>query len=258
MSFHHLDQYASIPSPVTAAPPVARVLAMATVAVGAATLPRNAWHALGVLLVLVLVLAALARLPLHRLPARMAGPLAFVVLASVGLLVLVPGAPALHFGPVVVTREGLDRFAFVVGRAVVALGAAVVLVSTTSFPDLLHALRMLRLPQVVTSALGLAYRLLYVFVDEIERLQRAARSRNARGGSAGWRRVLVGTTAAVLGRAFARAERNHLAMVARGYDGDLRSLRTWAWTPRVVVALAAVIGLVVAASLAAHLRGGTS
>jgi cobalt/nickel transport system permease protein len=257
VSFHHLDRYASVPSPVTAAPPVARVVAMATVAVGAATLPGDAWKALGVLLVLVLVLAVLARLPLLRLVARMAGPLGFVVLASVGLLVLVPGAPAARFGPVVVTRAGVDRFAFVLGRAVVALGAAVVLVSTTTFPDLLHALRVVRLPRVVTSALGLAYRLLYVFVDETERLQRAARSRNARGGSAGWRRVLVGTAAAVLGRAFARAERTHMAMVARGYDGDLPSLRTWTWTPRVVVALAGVIVLVVATSAAAHLRGGT-
>lgn len=256
MSFHHLDQYASVPSPVTASPPVARLLATVTVAVGAATLPGGAWGALGVLLVPVLALAALARLPPHRLLARMAGPVGFVVLASLGLLVLVPGEPAARLGPMVVTREGVDRFGFVLGRAVVALGAAVVLVSTTSFPDLLHALRALRLPQVVTSGLGLAYRLLYVFVDEIERLQRAARSRNARGGSAGWRRVLVGATAAVLGRAFARAERTHLAMVARGYEGDLPSLRAWAWSPQVVVALAGVIVLVVATSVTAHLRGG--
>jgi cobalt/nickel transport system permease protein len=256
VSFHHLDQYATVPSPVTAAPPAARVLAAATVAIGAATLPQDAWGHLGVLVVVVLGLAALARLPFGHLLARMAGPLAFVLLASVGLLVLVPGEPAAHLGPVAVTRQGIDRFSFVLGRAVVALGAAVVLVSTTGFPDLLHALRVLRLPQVVTAALGLAYRLLYLFVDELERLQRAARSRNAGHGAAGRRRVLVGAAAAVLGRAFARAERTHRAMVARGYDGDLPTLRTWSWSPQIVLSLAGLIVLVAATSVAAHLSGG--
>ena len=74
----------------------------------------------------------------------------------------------------------MRRFGFVLGRASVALTAAVVLVSTTSFPELLQALRQLRLPAVVTTALGLGYRLLYLLVDEIERLQRAAQQ----GGNA--------------------------------------------------------------------------
>jgi cobalt/nickel transport system permease protein len=253
VSFHHLDQYATLPSPITAAPPVARLLGAAVVAAGAATLPTGAWGPLGLLALVVLGLAAVARLPLARLLARMAGPLAFVLLASVGLLVLVPGPPAFHLGPIAVTREGMARFGFVLGRASVALGAAVVLVSTTGFPDLLHALRALRLPTVVTAALGLAYRLVYVLVDELERLQRAARSRNAGAGAAGRRRLVVGLSAAVLGRAYARAERTHRAMTARGYTGDLPSLRSWTWSPGTVVALAGLVGLVAATSVAAHL-----
>jgi cobalt ECF transporter T component CbiQ len=253
VSFHHLDQYATVPSPITAAPPVARLLGAAAVAAGAATLPHGAWGPLAVLAMPVLATAAIARLPLTRLLARMAGPLAFVLLASIGLLVLVPGEPAAQVGPVAVTREGIARFGFVVGRAIVALGAAVVLVSTTSFPDLLHALRTLRLPLVVTTALGLAYRLLYLLVDELERLQRAARSRNAGRGEAGRRRLLVGVSAAVLGRAYARAERTHRAMVARGYRGDLPSLQAWVWSPQAVLALAALVALVAATSAAAHL-----
>jgi cobalt/nickel transport system permease protein len=252
MSFHHLDQYATVPSPITTAPPVARLIGAAALAIGAATLPLGAWGALAVLALPVLLLADVARLPLGRLLVRMAGPLGFVLLASIGLVVLVPGTPVVHLGPVAVTHQGIARFGFVVGRAVVALGIAVVLVSTTSFPDLLHALRSLRLPPVVTAALGLAYRLLYLLVDEIERLQRAARSRNARLSDAGRRRLVVGVSAAVLGRAYARAERTHRAMRARGYQGDLPSLRSWTWTPGTVAALVVLVGLVAATSVAAH------
>ncbi len=139
------------------------------------------------------------------------------------------------------------------GRASVALGAAVVLVSTTSFPELLHALRELHLPHVVTASLGVGYRLLYILVDELERLQRAARSRNAGGGSAARRRVLVGITAAGLSRAFARGERTHRAMLARGYAGDMPTLSSQRWDRRSALVLAGLTVLVGAVLVGAHL-----
>jgi cobalt/nickel transport system permease protein len=143
-----------------------------------------------------------------------------------------------------VTDAGTLRFATVVGRAAVALAAAVLLVSTTAFPELLRALRQLRLPQVVTASLGLGYRLLYILMDEIERLVRAARSRNAGSGAAQRRHLVTGVAAAVLGRSLARGERTHRAMLARGYAGDLPGLHDRALEARdlaAVTALAAVV-----------------
>lgn len=254
MSFHHLDQFATVPSPLTRTVPTARVLALAVVAVGTATLPLGAWLHLAALAALVAGLAAVARLPARTVVTRLAGPFVFVLLASAALLVLVPGEPLWQLGPVGVSKAGVERFGFVLGRASVALTAAVILVSTTSFPELLHALRQLRLPAVVTTALGLGYRLLYLLVDEIERLQRAARSRNAAGGAASRRRVLIGIGASAMARAFSRGERTHRAMLARGFTGDLPSLTPPHWDLRSAVLLAALAGTVAAVTVAAHLE----
>ncbi len=254
MSFHHLDQFAAVPSLLTRTVPPARVLALVVVAVGTATLPLGAWPHLGLLAVLVAGLAAAAKLPARTVVTRLAGPFAFVLLASAALLVLVPGEPVWRFGPVGVSEAGLQRFGFVLGRASVALTAAVILVSTTSFPELLHALRQLRLPGVVTTALGLGYRLLYLLVDEIERLQRAARSRNAGGGAASRRRLLIGIGASAMARAFSRGERTHRAMLARGFAGDLPSLTPRHWDLRSVLLLAALVVTVAAVTVAAHLE----
>ena len=252
MSFHHLDQFATVPSPVTAMPPVARLVGATSVAVGAATLPLGAWPAAAALGALVAAMTLLARVPVPLLLRRMSGPLAFVLLASAGLLVFVPGDPVLDLGWVAVTRPGVERFGFVLARAVVALSAAVLLVTTTEFPDLLDALRRLRLPRVVTTALSLAYRLLYLLMEEFERLLRAARSRNAGAGAASRRRLAAGVAAAVLQRAFARAERTHRAMLARGYQGELATLTEWRWRAWMVAALATLLGLVLVTAVLAR------
>ena len=246
MSFRHLDHYSAVPSPLTRLPAVVRLLGAVVIASGAAALPHGAWPQLAALSALVLALAVAGRVPIGVLARRMLWPLGFVVLASVLVLVFVPGRPVAHLGPITVTDAGVSRFGTILGRAAVALGAAVLLVSTTAFPELLDALRRVRLPRAVTIALGLAYRLLYILVDEIERLQRAARSRNAGAGAAGRRRLLVGITAAVLGRSLARGERTHRAMLARGYRGDLPPLHAPPLTPSGLAAVAA-LGVVVAA-----------
>lgn len=224
MGFRHLDQFARVDSPLTRRSPTVRLLGALILAVGAAVLPAGAWPQLVALALLVVWLAALARIRPRPFLARFAPPFTFVILASAAVLVLAPGEVVVWLGPVTVTDVGLLRFGSVAGRAAVALGAAVVLVCTTSFPDIVRALRALRLPDVVTASLALAYRYLYLLTDEVRRLRRAARSRNAAAGSVPRRRLLVGVTAAALHRSLARSERVYQAMSSRGYAGRMPSL----------------------------------
>lgn len=226
MSFHHLDQYAHIDSAVARKPATVRVLGTVIIALGAAILPLGAWPQMAALGLLVVAIAAAARIPATVFAVRLAPPFAFVLLVSCAVLVLAPGAPIARVGPVAVTDAGLLRFGSILGRAAVALGAAVILVGTTPFDELVRALRALRVPATVTTALGLAYRFLYILNDEVERLRRAARSRNAAAGAASRRRLLVGITSAALSRSFDRSERLHQAMLARGFTGRMPVLRS--------------------------------
>lgn len=220
MSFRHLDRFAGTPSLITRLPPVVRLLGTVVLALGASLLPIGAWLHLLMMALMAGILCTAARIPIGVLLTRLSAPFAFVFLASVAVLFLAPGETAVALGPLSITDAGLARLGSVLGRAAVALTAAVVLVSTTRFHELVHALHALRLPQAVTVSLGLAYRLLYVTVDEVERIQRAARSRNAGGGAANRRQLLTSIIGAVMLRALVRSERTHRAMMARGFQGD--------------------------------------
>lgn len=253
MSFHHLDQFAQVGSAVTRVPPAGRLVGTVALALAVATLPPHAWPQLGLLAVVSLTLLGVARIPPAAVLTRLAWPLALVLLASGALLVVIPGEPIARLGPLIVTAQGSDRFASVLGRAMVALLPAVLLVSTTSFPELLQALRDLRVPSAVATALGLAYRLLYLTVDELERLQRAARSRNAGGGAARRRHLFAAMAAATLGRAYDRAERTHAAMLARGFRGTLPLLHATPWTPAAAMHVAVLCALALAVAASARL-----
>ena len=253
MSFHHLDQYAHIESPITGTPPVVRLLGTVVLAVGAAALPLGAWVHMAILALVVGMLALMARVPARVMLFRVSGPLAFVVLASTAVLFLVPGQPVFRAGPVVVTDGGLLRFGSAIGRALVALGAAVILVSTTGFPDLVSAFRNLRLPRAVTTSLSLAYRLLYTLFDEIERIERAARSRNAGAGARRRRQLAVGVAATVLTRSLARGERTYRAMLARGYHGDMPSLHPRRANASSLIGLGVLTVTVLATTISAYI-----
>ena len=224
MGFHHLDQYAAHPGALARIAPAARVLGTVLIALSAALLPLGAWPQMLGLLLLVLLAARLAGVPQATLWLRAAAPLGFLLLASFAVLVLAPGQVVARVGPFGITDQGVLRLGAALLRGGAAILVGVVLVSTTRFPDLVEALRELRLPAVVTAALGLAYRYVYLLTDEVAQLQRAAASRNARGGSVARRQLLLGITASALVRSFARSERVHRAMLARGYTGALPSL----------------------------------
>ncbi|NJD09888.1 MAG: cobalt ECF transporter T component CbiQ [Gemmatimonadetes bacterium] len=225
MGFHHLDQYAAVESGLGHLAPAARVLGTVLIAVAAASLPPGAWLEMGAVAALVVALSRYAHVPLATFLLRATVPLAFLALASLGVLLLAPGATVARLGPVVITDGGIERLGAALLRGGAAIGAGVLLVSTTRFADLVEALRELRLPAAVTAALGLAYRFLYLLLDELAQVQRAAASRNAGAGRVPRRQLLLGVTASAATRSFARSERVHRAMLARGYTGSLPSLR---------------------------------
>ena len=84
-------------------------------------------------------------------------------------------------------------------------------------PDLLSGLRSLRIPGLLVTTLALTYRYLFLLVDEMERMQRARRSRTfTRHRLQAWR-SLATVIAQLFVRTSERAERIYAAMCARGW-----------------------------------------
>jgi cobalt/nickel transport system permease protein len=138
-----------------------------------------------------------------------------------------------------VTQPGLLRFLSILSRSWLSVQLAVLLVATTQFPDLIHALRHLRFPAILTAVISFMYRYLFVLSDEVIRLVRARESRSARlpgsraAPSAAFQARIAGSMAGQLFlRSYERSDRIYNAMLARGYNGQLLTLNAHTLRPR--------------------------
>ncbi len=138
----------------------------------------------------------------------------------------------LPFG-LTITAPGVERFVSVTLKSWISVQAAILLASTTPFPDILLALRALRLPRVLVSIIGLMWRYIFVIVDETIRMMNARSARSGesldpsykQGGSVFWRAQVTGGMAGNLFiRSIERSDRIYNAMLSRGYDGEIRHL----------------------------------
>jgi cobalt/nickel transport system permease protein len=234
MHFNTFDRYITQDSLLHRLDPRVKVVITVLFIISNAALPDGAWVAFLLAWGLVLTVNLLARLePAYALKRSLiALPFA---LAGLTVIFTLPGRPAftLPLGPwtLTATDAGLTRFASLVTRSWLSVQMAILLVATTRFPDLMHALRHLRLPYLLVAVISFTYRYLFVLTDEVMRLLRARDARSARpvggggGGSLVWRARVAGNMAGQLFlRSYERSERVYNAMQARGYRGHFQTL----------------------------------
>ena len=174
-----------------------------------------AWTALGVEGLLLAFVVGLAGIPPRELARRW---LAFFVLVGFLTLMVAPANPArAQYGLWVVASTILVKNSL-------ALVTMLVLAGTTPFHKLLAALRKLGVPPVLVATLQFMDRYRHVLMDELDRMTTARRARTFdRRDSLAWS-LLTGLIGMLFLRTFERAERVHGAMIARGWDGAIRSL----------------------------------
>jgi cobalt/nickel transport system permease protein len=223
--------------------------------VSAALVPEGVWSAYAMLAVLALFVAVASGLGMGFVQRRAAVALPFA-LAAVAVVFSTPGRSVLTV-PILgrelnATVGGLTRFVSILLKSWLSVQMAVVLTASTPFPDLLQAMRGVGLPKVMVTIAGFAYRYIFVIGDEVLRMMRARAARSGAlrgrgGGSVFWRAQVTGAMAGSLFlRSIERSERIYDAMVARGYDGEVRSLRPPALQSRdLLIALPLALLLVV-------------
>jgi cobalt/nickel transport system permease protein len=185
-------------------------------------------------------------------------------LAAITVIFTIPGQPVFSWTigswQVTATEPGLIRFASIVIRSWLSVQMAILLTATTQFPDMMHALRHLRVPSLLVATISFMYRYLFVLIDEAMRLMRAREARSARpaggggGGSILWRSKVAGNMVGQLFlRSYERSERVYNAMLARGYQGHFQTLNPHVMQPRDWISGGVAVGLIVGLQLLGHL-----
>jgi cobalt/nickel transport system permease protein len=171
------------------------------------------------------LLAAWGEVPVRTLwrALALAAPFALMV----GLFnPLLDSTPMLGLGGLQLSG-GWVSFSSIVLRVGLTVSAVVVMVAGTGMHGLCAAMARLGVPSVFTVQLLFLHRYLFVLSGEALRMNTAYRLR------AGARRLDLALYASLTGqlllRAFDRAQRVHHAMLARGFDGELRTLSAWRW-----------------------------
>jgi len=252
---HHimLDHFANRSTPAHRLDPAAKAVALLAVILATVLVTRDRFLPLVPVATALAAYHAVSRTPIRYTLRRLAlvSPLAVAVVVLFPFLE--PGEAVWRWpvagGEVVVTREGLLRAGHLLAKFVLCTWAALLLLATTRFQDLLQGLARLRMPRVFVTQLAILYRYLWVLMDEGMRMRMA---RAARDGGLGPWRLRLHSRAGVIGvlflRSWDRAERIYRAMAARGFDGTLHAPRhgrlrpaDWVFAGSVLVASVALV-----------------
>jgi cobalt/nickel transport system permease protein len=215
MRLEFLERHSEGDGPLHLLDPRVKLVATLAYIIAVVATPIGWWRLLAAEALALAFVVGLSGVPPRELLTRWLG---FVVL--VGFLALMvarshPKRLELGVAAVVLTIVAKNSLAFL---------ATLSLVNVTPFRKLLAAMRRLRMPPALVATLQFMYRYLHVLTEELDRMVKARRSRTfRRSGRLDWV-LLTGLIGILFLRAFERGERVHAAMLARGWDGTIRTL----------------------------------
>ncbi len=176
----------------------------------------------------------------------------FTGVIALPALFVTPG-PSLVTLPLglIITRPGAITALFLLLRVSTSVSLGILLILTTPWPTLLKALSVLRVPDGFILILGMTYRYIYLLLRLTEDMFLSRKSRIVgRMNSAEARQVLAASAGTLLNKSLYLSGEVYLAMQARGYRGQARTLDTfrlrtadWLWGVAILAVVAAAIWL---------------
>jgi cobalt/nickel transport system permease protein len=176
----------------------------------------------------------------------------FTGLIALPALFITPG-PSLISLPLglMITKTGFQTFLFLLMRVSTSVSFGVLLILTTPWPALLKALSVLRVPDGFLLILGMTYRYIHLMLRMAEDMFLSRRSRIVgRLPPAEARRILAASAGTLLGKSLDLSGEVYLAMQARGYRGQSRTVNAfrirridWAWGCATILVAALAVWL---------------
>ncbi len=158
--------------------------------------------------------------------------------------------PGAHFGPfplpanICITRQGVNMAIIFTMRVATCVSAIVLLFITTPQQVLFKSLRTVGVPKLYVLTLEMAYRYIFLLMDLVREMYVAKKARTIRSRSMFEEQKWVGGRMGyTLIRSLDMSEKVHMAMMSRGYNGDVKVMQQFKMQHRDYVAAATAITL---------------
>ena len=202
-------------------------------------------EAIAALLLVAIAIAVASRVSLASLAKRVwLLILGFTGLIALPALFLTPGEPlftarALHLA---ISVQGIRTAMLLVLRVETAATLTTVLVLSTAWTHILKALRSLHLPAEIVTMLAMTHRYVFLLIETANQMFESRQSRTVGILNGSEQRKMTARTAGVLlSKSIELSHEVYLAMLSRGFRGEVRLLTDFRLRPRDYVGLTAFI-----------------
>lgn len=142
-----------------------------------------------------------------------------------------------------ITKQGVDGVLMLTSRVMNSLALSLLVSYTTPFPEIIRALRLLKVPDSFLIIVTLSYKYIFIFAKTVEDMHLAKKSRLVRHVSnAEARRWIAGRFVFLFKKTQLRCEEIFKAMVGRGFSDNIRlhgfrQLTSRDWSTGIVLCL---------------------
>ncbi len=158
----------------------------------------------------------------------------FTAVIALPALFITPGVPLVALaGKIVITEQGARTAGLLFLRVMDSLSFGVLLILTTPWTSILVVLRWFRIPSLLVDILGMTYRYIFLLLHTTNSMFLARRSRTIGSFSSGEnRRWLIRALTTTMTKSQHLSEEVYLAMLSRGYQGEVRVLNDFSMKRR--------------------------
>jgi cobalt/nickel transport system permease protein len=158
--------------------------------------------------------------------------------------------PGAHLGPfslpenIFITRQGFNAAVIFTMRVATCVSAIVLLFITTPQQVLFKSLRTVGVPKIYVLTLEMAYRYIFLLMDLVRELYAAKKARTIRSsGMFDEQKWVGGRMGYTLIRSLDMSEKVHMAMMSRGFSGEVHVMQEFKMRNRDYIAVAAAMTL---------------
>ena len=225
-------------------PPHIKILAGLLFIIVAVSTDITNWPAFVAYFAIIITITQIAKLPIITVFKRSLIEVPFIFFAL--LMPFFGTGEVIEIGSLNLYVNGLLAGASIVVKGTLGILVAINLSATTTAREILNGLETLKMPTPMVQIASFMLRYVNVVNDEMLRMAVARASRGFEATGIRQWPVLATAAGALFIRSYERGERVHLAMIARGYQGELPRTEkinnsAWYWVIGLAVPFIALI-----------------